>query len=143
MNRRSVITAGAIAAASMAISPIAMAAGNGEQKQDGSGGNCDMTCIPYLPSPGTIVDKSLLIEDKLKQIEIGMTAREMIDFVGCSPSFIRKMPNAGKNCVSYIFELNDGKVVYDSFDFDVALYIFDIDLVSQKVVYCMNVPPLM
>ena len=141
MNRRTALATTATALASLAIAPMAFA-GNGEQKQDGTGRNCDMTCLPYLHSPGTIVDKSLLVEVRLKQIEIGITAREMIDFIGFSPSFIRQMPRSNENCVSYIFESKDGKVVYDNFSYENAIFIFDIDLASQKVVYCMKFGPL-
>lgn len=48
MNRRTALAATATALASLALSPMTALAGNGEQKQDGSGGNCDMTCLPNL-----------------------------------------------------------------------------------------------
>lgn len=92
ISRKEAISIGASAAMGM-LFPTAAFAGNGEQKQDGSGGNCDMTCLPYLPSPGTIVDKSLLIEDRLLKVQPGMTARNMIDLIGVPPCKIEFTPD--------------------------------------------------
>lgn len=115
INRRTALSAGVTALASMAISPMAMAAGNGVQKQDGSGGNCDMTCLPIFPSPGTIIDKSLLIEERLLEVQPGMTARNMIDIIGMPPCKIEFTPDFTVICYRYDSETHSLSCNYSVF----------------------------
>ena len=131
MNRRTALATIATALASMAISPMAMAAGNGAQKQDGSGGNCDMTCLPIFPSPGTIIDKSLLIKERLQQVQPGMTAREMIDFIGILPNEI--VFNVGSDA-------SEDQAIYKFIWPQDYVYYFTIKLENQVIESIETVP---